>query len=298
MNTISSKAGVAPITAIVTAYRRADQTVDTLKRIFKCDPPPGEVLVHVDGGEVDCANTIRAEFPDIVLVMSEGNVGPGGGRNKLIAAAKFEWVASFDDDSYPVDINYFQRLLVLIDKFPTTSVFTGAVFHQGEAVDPGGRNGRWVADFSGCACVYRRQHFLRTTGYVPLPLAYGMEEVDLAMRLHAQGNEIFHTGWLRVIHDTNLDHHQDPRITSASITNLALLAYLRYPPSCWWIGLVQIANRILWLHTHGRRRGIYSGLLDMPVTLYKLRCYRETLSRSAVKSYLSLRRNALESIRF
>lgn len=295
MKKVKTEPETVSITAIVTAFRRVEQTLDTLRRLSGCRPAPGEILVHVDGGEVDCANAIRVQYPDIKILLSADNIGPGGSRNKLIAAAHFEWVASFDDDSYPLDVDFFQRVWDLSQQLPTTAVLAAVVYHRGETVDPENRIGRWVADFSGGACAYRRQVFLNTAGYVPLAIAYGMEEVDLAMRLHASGERIYQAGWLRVFHDTNLNRHDDPLITSASISNLALLAFLRYPLSCWWIGVVQVAKRVIWLKNYGRYRGILRGLIEIPARLYRLRTHRELLSPSAIKSYLMLRRSCGES---
>ena len=59
------------------------------------------------------------------------------------------------------------------------------------------------------ACVYRRSAFLEAGGYVPLPVAYGMEEVDLALRLHSRGGKILTTPWLRVFHNTDLKRHAE-----------------------------------------------------------------------------------------
>ena len=87
------------ISAIITAYERIDQTLDTLRVIQSCVPKPDEVLVHVDANHVECEKAIRNVFPDVRVLRSAEHVGPGGGRNNLIDAAKFEFVASFDDDS-------------------------------------------------------------------------------------------------------------------------------------------------------------------------------------------------------
>ncbi len=183
-------------------------------------------------------------------------------------AAQFEFVASFDDDSYPIDSDYFARALKLFEKFPEASVICAALYHAGESIGLDERSAQWTADFSGGACIYRRSAFLEAGGYVPLPVAYGMEEVDLAIRLHSRGGKILTTPWLRVFHNTDLKRHGDPRVTAGSIANLALLAYLRYPVSLWAIGVGQCANRLLWLLRHGRRRGILKGLTMIPAHLW------------------------------
>ena len=283
----------SPITAIVTAYQRVDQTLVTLRKLVNCQPSPDEILVHVDGNQEGCANAIRDAFPDVQVIVSEQNIGPGGARNKLIAAAKHELVASFDDDSHPLDGDYFARVATLMAQFPEASILNAAVYHQGETIQPDARRAAWVSGFIGCGCVYRRSAFLATTGYVPLPMAYGMEEVDLALRLLAQGGRVLQVSWLRVFHDTCLQHHSNPEVTAASIANIALLTYLRYPPLYWPVGLGQIFNRVRWLIPHGRRAGIWSGLASIPRHCWQHRHFRQVVSLAAIRSYFLLRRQSV-----
>jgi GT2 family glycosyltransferase len=278
------------ISAIVTAYERVDQTLHTLRILESCDPKPDEILVHVDGNRVECEKAIRTAFPHVRVLVNSEHVGPGGGRNRLVAAASNELVASFDDDSYPIDSDYFARVRQLCDRFPDASIVCASLYHAGEAIGLDERNAQWTADFSGGACVFRRDAFLNAGGYVPLPVAYGMEEVDLALRLHSRGGKILTSSWLRVFHDTDLNRHAEPQVTAGSIANLALLAYLRYPVSLWSIGVWQCANRVLWLLRHGRHRGIWHGLTMIPGHLRAHHQHRRTLTIRAVGSYLALRR--------
>src|SRR5918996_3830078 len=278
------------ISATVTAYDRIDQTLATLRVIHNCVPAPDEVLVHVDANQVECEKAIRNAFPSVRVLRSSDQVGPGGGRNKLMNAAQFEFVASFDDDSYPIDSDYFARARNLFERFPDASVICAALYHTGESIGLDDRSAQWTADFRGGACIYRREAFLEAGGYVPLPVAYGMEEVDLAIRLHSRDGKILTTPWLRVFHNTDLKRHGDSHVTAGSIANLALLAYLRYPISLWGIGVGQCANRLLWLLRHGRRRGILKGLTMIPAHLRANHRYRLPVSKRAVRSYLALRR--------
>ncbi len=283
------------ISAIVTAYERIDQTLNTLRIINSCNPQPHEILVHVDGDQTTCEKAIRQAFPNVRVIVSSDRIGPGGGRNKLVDAAAGALIASFDDDSYPIDSDYFARVLQLFEQFPDSSIICAALYHAGEAIALDERKAQWTADFSGGACVYRRQAFLDAGGYVPLPVAYGMEEVDLALRLHSQGRKILSSSWLRVFHDTDLKRHAEPHVTAGSIANLALLAYLRYPVWLWSIGLLQCANRVLWLLRNGRHRGIWSGLTMIPRHLLFHRQFRRTVSNRAVRSYLALRRSPVQA---
>ena len=98
---------------------------------------------------------------------------------------------------------------------------------------------------------------------MPLRDAYNMEEVDFALRLHARGGKVLGTQWLRVFHDTDRARHADPAVTAASIANLALLAFLRYPVHLWTIGAAQCANRIQWLPSAAIRS--YFALRRQPI---------------------------------
>ena len=278
------------VTAIVTAFDKGRQTVDTLRRINACDPPPDEVIVHVDANRKNCVKEIQDACPGVTILISDKHIGPGGSRNRLISACRNELVASFDDDSYPLDLDYFKRVRMVAERFPEAAIMCAAVYHRGEIVEQDTPVAYWTADFSGGACIYRRTDFLRADGYVPLPVAYGMEEVDLALRLHARGGKIVTTNWLRVFHDTDLNKHRDPTVTANSIANLALLTYLRYPASLWWVGVGQCMNRVLWLLRHGRRRGVVAGLAMIPSHLRTHSHYKMHIGRDRIRSYLSLRR--------
>ena len=281
------------VSAIITACRRLDQTLDTLRTIEGCRPPPAEILVHVDGNQAGLAEAIRRGHPAVRVMANDDTIGPGGGRNAMIAAATGEIVASFDDDSYPIDTDYFARVAEIFARVPGASVVGAHVYHRHQTVAPDAKTAEWVADFSGGGCAYRRADFLVTGGYVPLETAYGMEEVDLALRLHAQGRRVLQSRWLRVFHDTDLVRHAEPGVTAASVANIALLTFLRYPVTMWLVGAGQWLNRIQWLLGHGRRRGVVRGIASIPSTLRRHASARRLVAGAAVRSYLRLRRHPI-----
>ncbi len=283
----------ADVTAIVTAYKRTEEALNTLRILEACDPAPAEILVHVDGGEHDCAERIRTAFPIAGVIVSDERVGPGGGRNKLIAAARHPIVASFDDDSYPLDRDFFARLEQLFGEFPDASIVDASVYQLYQPVEPDADRSEWVADFSGGGCAYRRAGFLETGGYVPLTAAYGMEEVDVGLRLHARGGRVLRSRRLRVFHNTDLARHADPIVTAASIANIALLAYLRYPRWLWGVAAGQCLKRIAWLVRHRRVGGVVTGLRSIPATIGRHRRQRNPVSTQALRSYWALRRHPI-----
>ena len=281
------------VTAIVTAYRRMEEVLNTLRILQQCDPAPAEILVHVDGGEFAVAEKIRGAFPDVRIIVSDERVGPGGGRNKLIDAASHPIVASFDDDSYPLDRDFFARLEQLFVEYPEASIVDSHVYHLNQAIEPDADRSEWVADFSGGGCAYRRARFLETGGYVSLTAAYGMEEVDVGLRLHALGGRVLRSRRLRVFHNTDLARHADASVTAASVANIALLAYLRYPRWLWGMAVAQCMRRIGWLLRARRMRGIVTGLASIPAAIGRHKRERHPVSTQALRSYWALRRHPI-----
>jgi len=283
-------ANTCPITVGIPTYQRLDKLPITLENILACHPIPDEMIVHVDGNDTATESWVQANYPQIKILKSETQVGPGGGRNKIIKEANNSIIASFDDDSYPIDQDYFTRLIHLFDQCPEVAVIAASIFHQGETVTPDTLTASWTADFVGCGCAYRQEVFLKTSGYVSLPLAYGMEETDLSLRLYGMGWKILSSSWLRVFHDTQLKHHENPDITTAHIANQALLAYLRYPVSLWGLAIVQCARKMFWFIQHQRYRGILRGIASIPPLLWMNKQQRQPLKAHSILSYLKLRK--------
>ncbi len=284
-------AGPVSITAIVTAWRRLDELLHCLGVIISAKPPPAEVLVHLDAGASIDPAAVGASFPEVRFVISHEPVGPGGGRNKLIQTAANELVASFDDDSFPDQADFFAQAVMKAAQHPEAAILAAVIVENEQQFVEANENDLRVRDFVGCGCVYRRSAFMRTNGYVPVPLAYGVEEVDLAIRLHDIGAAIVRVPSLKVRHMVQYAKYEDPAVTSASIANIALLAFLRYPLVLWPLGALQCIRRAIWLFSRGRWRGILEGFLVMPRHLRKYAAHRSPLSSTSILSFFLGRRS-------
>lgn len=287
---MSATSATSPISVVIPTYRRPAQLLATLAQIERCSPRPAEVLVHIDAGDQETEPIVARHFPGVTIVSSSERQGPGGGRNKLIAMAAHEMVTSFDDDSYPLDDDYFARIETVLARFPDAAVVASQITDKGHVVPEAQSLVRPTVHFGGGGATYRRSSFLECGGYVPLAVAYGMEEVDMCMRLLDRGKRIYFSPWLRVFHDNDLSHHASPKITSASIANLALLVFLRYPLRYWAYGAMQIANRVLWLVRARRVSGIGAGVAAIPAQIWRHRAMRAPVSASTLARFLKDRR--------
>ena len=207
-----------------------------LKKITQCDPRPDEILIHCDGGwQPDPASFAELPSP-VTLLYSKTKIGPGGGRHACIHSAKNELVASFDDDSWPIDKEYFGQAQALMEAVPDAAVLSPEVYLLEKPIQAQRAEVCTVQYYQGSASVHRRSLYLTLRGFVPIPQAYGIEETDLSLQTHAAGYRILESPWLRAWHDRPLadNAHQ----AMPWIKNEILLAYLRYPriaqPWGWW----------------------------------------------------------------
>src|SRR5689334_16634881 len=107
------------ITVVIPTYNRLHKLLETLDKISECHPQPNEIIIHIDGNDTVTEEGLNnSQYRNIKIIKNSLQVGPGGGRNIAIAHANNSIVASLDDDSYPIDKDYFYRLQVLFNTFP------------------------------------------------------------------------------------------------------------------------------------------------------------------------------------
>ena len=298
-----------------------------LDQILACRPVPAEVLVHVDAGDEQTKAALEGKYEESVRwFTSDRTQGPGGGRNVLIREAQSPLVASFDDDSWPLDADYFRVAAELFAAHPEAAVLSAEEVRLSSQKSEvrsqksecktnlrplasdlrplapdlrppiSGPSPFPVACFQNCAAVLRRDAFLSTRGYLPLRQAYGMEEADVALQLLDAGRSILHTPDLRVFHDTALEHHADAAVNAAHICNTALMAYLRYPVGYWPLGALQVFNRVRYAAGVGRWRGIARGLCQIPGALWRYRKERKPMRAATIALSRRLARAEVEVV--
>ena len=269
---------------VIPTFNRPESLSKCLEKLLNCDPLPQEILVHVDAGDLTTEPKLKPIFGDqVTWLHSKTNQGPGGGRNKLIKAAKYPIIASFDDDSWPISPNYFQVALDTFTRYPQAAVISAQEIRRNIHNQSKSDRIQEVSCFQNCACLIRKEAFMQTSGYIPLRYAYGMEEADVALQILDKGWQIIEVPDLQVFHDTQLEHHQTVAITSSHISNTALLAYLRYPITAWPLGMLQVLNRVRYAASVGRWRGIPQGIWQIPYVIWRYRHYRQPIRSDTLK---------------
>ncbi len=278
--------GTVPISAVFPAYDRLKSALKTIAAIESCDPRPDEIIIHVDGGRMDLADAISKAYPEVRIISSSEYVGPGGARNRLIREAKHELVANFDDDSYPDHHDYFSRVMEDFCLFPDMAVLSAANLEWEKHTQGFMRFGI----FSGCGCVFVKSWFLKTTGHIPLRVAYCMEEVDLSLQLHHLGGVIVHDPQLHVRHVHDSPDKSSNDNIACILANTALMPFLRYPLVLMPLGVWHVISRICSIVRHGWWAGMGRGLLLIPQYFAKYAAIRDPVSARSVLSWYQLRR--------
>jgi GT2 family glycosyltransferase len=263
------------ITACITVFNREEISIFVVEKILSSDPQPDEILIHVDGGRFEFAERLRKKWPDIIVVVSESNIGPGGGRNKLLEMSVNGWVAFFDDDSWPSDSNYFKSCRALIETYPDTAVFTFEVEENGRLIYGLPHRSIFnVLSYNGCACLVNAQKLISCGGYVPVPDAYGVEEIDMALRLFDAGEKIKATNEIIVIHKPLTARHESTLVNVATVANIGLHGFLRFPVLLWVLIPIKMWFRVRWLQKHRRRVNIFDIINETSKRITKYKTYR------------------------
>ncbi len=247
-----------PISVAIPAFGNEHALAGTLQRIYACRPLPQEILLHYDGGwEPAIDPSVGAPIP-VRIFRSAHRLGPGGGRQVLFHESSCEYIASFDDDSWPLDADYFAKVIALMSAFPDAGVISPIVYLSEKPVLPPLLEASAARSYDGSASIHRKSIHVKLPGYVPVPSAYGVEETDISLQIHAAGYEIIHTPWLRAWHAR--PQSENAHTILPWIKNEVLLSYLRYPLIAQPWGWVRALRHVL---RHRKETSLHSMLRSL-----------------------------------
>jgi hypothetical protein len=262
------------------------KVLSVLEKIRLCDPAPAAIIIHIDLSDGSLEAELKERFPDIAVLTSSARRGPGGGRHRCLLACKTPFAVSFDDDSYPVDSDFFATVERLFLEHRRTALLEANVWHRNERELPRATSLMPIPSYMGCGYAIRLDVYRQMRGHLDRPVPYAMEEPDLSLQLFVSGYQMMRAGELRVFHDTDLKHHHSSEITSGSIMNVALYAFLNYPIMASGLGMLQLGNKVAYCLRRGRIGGIIPGLLRIPADCWRNRMYRKPVPWKTLQRYV------------
>ncbi|NQU41023.1 MAG: glycosyltransferase family 2 protein [Lentisphaerae bacterium] len=280
-----------PISVIIPTWRRPAILLTTLNAVAHCEPQPAEVVVHIDANDDETEAALAAAPLPVRLLHTKTTLGPGGGRNRLMQAASHDILVSLDDDSRPIDKDFFRQIMQWTDRHPEYAAFTIPSWIRDETPTDVSHSITESSGFEGCSVVLRRDAVMAVSGYIPLRYAYGMEETDMALQLLDAGFALARVNSPHVRHDISPGHHAHPAVDRAWLVNTALLPFLRYPFPYILLLPLKVLRRMAFSLKYGRFGTVCSGLASIPGTLWHYRELRAPVKCSTMHRYIKLTRS-------
>jgi len=90
------------VTVNILSFNRRDELRNTLTKVYEQDYKNIEVIVVDNASEDGSPEMVEEEFPDVILIKLDKNIGIAG-WNQGFEIAKGEYVLVLDDDAYPAE---------------------------------------------------------------------------------------------------------------------------------------------------------------------------------------------------
>ena len=256
---------------IILSFDRREELRETLKAVLETTYRPLEVIVVDNGSSDGSVAMVLREFPSVRTLPLEQNIGIAG-YNIGVEHSSGDVVVLLDDDS-AIDADTLARARVAgelpgrgVHRF--SSVFTE---RPGCHQDMGARG----ASFWGCGAAIRRSVWDATGGYDEDFFLY-LNEIDLAIRIWAQGFRVVYAPECHAVHRVAGSNRANGRLVRFSTRN-AVWFHLKHVP--WrWLPRTMTADLLsyFWLALLGGclddwAKGVAEGFAMRPLALRKRR---------------------------
>src|SRR6185369_128665 len=250
----------------------------------------------------DTLEMLRSRFPRFKIFENRIPKGSMFSRDRILRAARGEIVLSLDDDSYPIERDFFQRLRVIFLQHPEAAAVVfpelrdDNVFSAADKTDKS--PGHYVAAYANCAAAMRREFYLKHEGF-PVFFTHMYEEADFAVRCYAQGAAVWFEPRLTVRHHQSPVNRRPIARHHFNARNELWSVWMRCP---WpWVTVVS-AYRVLRQLLYARSEGL-AWLLREPVWwlaalkgLQQCRHSRQPVAWRAYYRWMRLARNPIYEV--
>lgn len=290
---------------VLVTYNHREDVGKCLEAIFEQTLSPGQVVV-VDNDSTDgTAEFVESRYPDVTLIRTGRNRGYGAANNSGVARTTEALVAIVNPD-VRLDPAWSEEIVRSMGEHPACGAAEGKLLL---ARQPGVLNSRGsrlsilgfgcatglgrpdhpdtrvkeVSYASGAACVVRREAFQEVGGFDETYFLYH-EDVDLGLRLRAEGWSVLYVPGARAQHDfrsglnpekvRHLEHNRWKTLAK----NMPLSYFLRSTP----LLLAAELGLVAYLASAGLLRPKILATLDFLKELLKLARQRLTDRRRSV----------------
>lgn len=187
--------GDAPrVTAVISTWNKAGDVCANLDGIRAQVRPFDEVVVVDNASTDDTAERIRADYPEVnLVVMPHDRFGACETFNLGFRTATGDLIAILDDDVV-LTPSWLEQALERLQQEPASTAIVSTMIEEpgmpeGYLRAERARGERYMSTFRGCASLARRADILEAGGYDERLFIYGNER-DLTCRLLARGKRV------------------------------------------------------------------------------------------------------------
>jgi GT2 family glycosyltransferase len=229
----------------------------TCAKLLELRPPPLEVIICVDDCRDNTTEGLRLNFPEFKVLQNDQSKGSVYSRDRMLRAARGDVVVSLDDDSYPVDRDFLERLRVVFARHPEAAVITFPELRDGNRFSNGAKTdrspGHYVSAYANCAAAMHRSFYLQQPGFPPF-LEHMYEETDYALQCYAGGSAVWFEPTLVIRHHESTAQRSPTRRHHLNARNELWSVWLRCPwPYLVPASLYRVARQFVYACSEGAR---------------------------------------------
>jgi GT2 family glycosyltransferase len=222
------------VALIILTLNQREATLRCLQSVMRLTGIPVRVLLWDNGSADGTTEAVRAQYPDVLVLRSESNLGVAGGRNAAAEAAIERWHPKhlfFMDNDMEIDPQCIRELAAAMQADPLIAQATGKIRILGREAELYGAGG-CVLDFrhgktghvahgehddgrfdrpgpclpSGGCMMIRTEVFQALRGFDTIFNPYGPEDLDIGLRAREAGYSAVYVPSAVVFHEATPGH--------------------------------------------------------------------------------------------
>ncbi len=218
-------------TIMIPTRDRVRELEFTCVELLKLDPVPMEVLICADGCTDETCVMLARNFPQFKVLRNTDARGSVHSRDRMLRLARGDIVVSLDDDSYPVGVDFLQRLAEVFDGHPEAAVVVFSEVRPGVASskpNPERSRGCYVGAYANCGAAMRQEVYLSMPGFSTL-FQHMYEEPDYALQCYAAGYAVWFEPSMEIVHTQSAVNRREMRRHALNARNELWSVWLRCP---------------------------------------------------------------------
>lgn len=190
------------VTVNILSFNRKDELRNTLYKVYEQNYKHIEVIV-VDNASTDgSSEMVEAEFPTVILIKLDKNIGIAG-WNEGFKAAKGEFILVLDDDSYP-SLNTIKEGIKAFEKYSSAGIIAFNIYNLRFDFSETKNFNFNPLSFNGCGALIKI-NVVHSIGYYSELLFIYLNELDYSARCYNNGYDIIYLDDIMVYHNQSLN---------------------------------------------------------------------------------------------